>query len=125
MTDSQNPKELKKDASALFDNLYKENEEPSKESEIANSRQTPYLEQFLKCMVSDMENTVKFKAFFSPNVFDLIKTWLAFVALIILFTGWGCLKLSDNVLITLLSTTTIEILGLLAIILRHLFPNKK
>lgn len=38
--------------------------------------------------------------------------------------GTGKLILNDGILITLLGTTTIDIIGLFAIVARYLFPNK-
>lgn len=48
--------------------------------------------------------------------------WLATI-LVILFLNTKCLHLSDAVLITLLGTTTINVLGLAFIILRGLFSS--
>ncbi|MBV7434523.1 hypothetical protein KRX19_05725 [Cardiobacteriaceae bacterium TAE3-ERU3] len=60
----------------------------------------------------------------------LIETWLFFNAILIIFHaldfGWlTWFKLSDNVLIVLLTTTTATVLGLFAIAARWLFPNSK
>ncbi len=54
----------------------------------------------------------------------VVTIYLSFVAITILalFTGFG--SLSDNVVIALLSTTTINILGLPYMIIKSLFPNK-
>lgn len=53
----------------------------------------------------------------------IIGTWLGFVIYILCKNNiW--FKLSDNVLITLLTTTTIQIIGMMVIILRNLFPNE-
>lgn len=53
-----------------------------------------------------------------------INAWL-FVVFLILLTNTKTLKLSDPVLITLLTTTTIQVLGMMVIILWDLFPGKK
>ena len=53
----------------------------------------------------------------------IIVFWLMFVVI----TLWcnATLKLSDAILITLLTTTTINVLGMMLIILHDLFPGKK
>jgi hypothetical protein len=51
-----------------------------------------------------------------------INAWL-FVVFIVLLCNTDKLKLSDTVLVTLLSTTTIQVLGMMAIILYDLFPG--
>ncbi|THF52885.1 hypothetical protein E6C50_01370 [Flavobacterium supellecticarium] len=54
----------------------------------------------------------------------LITFWL--LAVMLLLTGnTATYKLSDSVLITLLTTTTIQILGMMVIILFDLFPGGK
>jgi hypothetical protein len=53
-----------------------------------------------------------------------INAWL-FAVFIILLTNSKTLKLSDSVLITLLTTTTIQVLGMMIIILWDLFPGGK
>ncbi len=55
----------------------------------------------------------------------VVTIYLSFVAIVIisLFTGFG--SLSDNVIIALLTTTTINILGLPYMIIKSLFPAKK
>jgi hypothetical protein len=63
---------------------------------------------------------------FSSRIYILMCVYLGFVALIVLAcAGNKCpLKLSDKVLITLLTTTTASVLGLFTIVTRNLFPNK-
>ena len=53
-----------------------------------------------------------------------INGWL-FAVFLILLTNNRSLKLSDSVLITLLTTTTIQVLGMMVIILWDLFPGGK
>jgi cation transport ATPase len=53
-----------------------------------------------------------------------INAWL-FAVFLILLTNTNTLKLSDSVLITLLTTTTIQVLGMMYVILKNLFPSVK
>ena len=38
--------------------------------------------------------------------------------------SWKNFSISDEVMITLIGTTTVNIIGLLAIVIRYLFPSK-
>jgi hypothetical protein len=51
-----------------------------------------------------------------------INAWL-FGVFLILLTNTKSLKLSDSIIITLLTTTTVEVLGMMCIILWDLFPR--
>jgi len=53
----------------------------------------------------------------------VVSLWLSFVLAVVAFNNILCLKLSDNVLITLLATTTANILGLAYIVLKGLFKQ--
>lgn len=61
-------------------------------------------------------------------VYLLVIGWLIAVILILVWQGWPNKtaenRLSDSVLITLLATTSINIIGLLAAVVRYLFPAK-
>ena len=68
---------------------------------------------------------------FATKTYNLTVGWLVALVIILLFQGWSpyepctqCLKfnLSDNVLIALITGASINIIGLLAIVIRHLFP---
>jgi hypothetical protein len=58
-------------------------------------------------------------------IFVLSATWLIFIAVIIVHSGLKTLKFADSVLIALITTTTINVLGLFYIVARWLFPNKE
>lgn len=54
-----------------------------------------------------------------------VSVWLGLVILIIIFNSLLKLGLSDSVLITLLGTTTLNVIGLAAILLRGYFNSIK
>lgn len=70
------------------------------------------------------QNTELRKIYISRNFF-LTCIWLTIVLIIILCQGFGVLhfNLHDSVLITLLSTTTANIIGVLVIVITYLFKN--
>ncbi|KAF2518270.1 MgtC/SapB family protein [Flavobacterium salilacus subsp. salilacus] len=55
----------------------------------------------------------------------LIGIWLTAVILILVATGMPLLELSDTVMVTLLSTTTVNVLGLMIIVLNDIFKGKQ
>ncbi len=70
------------------------------------------------------QNTALRKIYISRN-FSLTCIWLIMVFLIIVCQGFGIahFNLHDSVLITLLSTTTANIIGVLVIVITYLFKN--
>jgi hypothetical protein len=55
--------------------------------------------------------------------FFFVLGWLIFVGVVVLLAGAGYFQqLSEKVLIALLATTTITVIGLLAAVVRYLFP---
>lgn len=67
------------------------------------------------------------KIFFALAVFGLVTYWIHKVLNIIILQGYhvNAFCLSNSVLVTLLSTTSINIFGYLLIVLKYLFDNKK
>lgn len=71
------------------------------------------------------ENELTLKKVICNWVQWLVNLYLIFVASIILFLGLEIAKLNDSVIIALLTTTTINILGLPYMIIKSLFPSMK
>jgi len=57
------------------------------------------------------------------DLFGLSMTWIIVSILIVVYAGKGDLNLSDSVLITLITTTTAEVLGFFGIVLKYLYSN--
>ena len=55
----------------------------------------------------------------------IVPVWLGFTATSFLLNGYGCISVSESVMITLLGTTTANVLGLGYILLKGLFPEEK
>lgn len=61
---------------------------------------------------------------FAGYIYWLVAVWLVVVVCILIWQGvTPQTRLSDSVLITLLTTTTINVLGLLLTVARYLFPS--
>jgi ABC-type phosphate/phosphonate transport system permease subunit len=63
-----------------------------------------------------------FRRWLVPSLFALTVAWLVFVGCIVLREELQHGKLSDTVLIALLGTATANVLGLLIIVLKSIFP---
>jgi hypothetical protein len=55
--------------------------------------------------------------------FLLVLSWLATVLVVLFLQGLGKLSLSDTVLVTLLATTTFNVVGLFLAVNQYLFPK--
>jgi hypothetical protein len=62
---------------------------------------------------------------YAKRIFILLSIWLFTLFELICYSGIGFLKLSDKVLITLITATTADILGIFAIVITYLFPKSK
>ncbi len=64
---------------------------------------------------------------FAERIFSFVSIYMLFVFLILFLSGTETtnFKLSDNVLITLLGTTTANVIGILIIVVTYLFSRKK
>ena len=103
----------------------------TKEEELAHRRSEETLRDYKET------NTLRQK--YAKNIYRLTYLWLIFIGFIVLLTGIGNLhikiewlgldfnlfefNLSDNVLIAFITTTTINVIGIIYIVARWLFPN--
>ncbi len=78
-----------------------------------------------KAKADEAEKNVNQRTYISWSIFGVMIAWLVFVIVVVILAGANVLHLSDSVLMTLLATTTTNIIGMWAIILRYLFPNNK
>lgn len=58
---------------------------------------------------------------YARNTFILTCTWISIVLVIIGFSGLELMKLSDTVLVTLISTTTANVFGFFFLVMKYLF----
>lgn len=80
-----------------------------------------------KATVRDKTTNTYLKIVFAIAVFCLVNYWIHEVLKIVFLQGYhtNAFRLSNSVLITLLSTTSINIFGYLLIVLKYLFDSKK
>lgn len=67
----------------------------------------------------------RFRKHLANWVMIIVPSWLFLVIVILFFAGFNLLKLQTEVLITLLATTTVNVLGLAYIVLKGIFPESK
>lgn len=56
-------------------------------------------------------------------VMHIVPLWLFMVMIVVVFYGVGWMNLSDTAIVTLLATTTANVLGLAYIVLKGIFPE--
>ncbi len=63
---------------------------------------------------------------YAKGLFSLAGGWLGFVALLIILSGVEAIpfSLADSVLNGLIASATVDIVGLLAVVVRNLFPRR-
>jgi len=61
---------------------------------------------------------------YAHRIFILICMWLFLVAIVIIATGNGNLHYSDGVMVTLLTTTSANVIGLFVLVTKYLFNPK-
>jgi len=92
-----------------------------KQQEEKHQQELEKLKQEVKRME---ENTYERKSL-SYWVRCVIPSWLSFTAISFILNGFNIIKISESVMITLLGTTTANVLGLGYILLKGLFPDEK
>lgn len=78
---------------------------------------------FYKLQLKDYEQDIAAKKEYAQKIFNLVLGWLIFIGVIVFLNGFFPFfyKLSDKVLIVLISTTTINIISILIIIMKYIF----
>lgn len=71
------------------------------------------------------EQDTKFRKHLAVWVMIIVPTWMALVLVIVFFNGFSLTDLSDTAMVALLSTTTVNVLGLAYIVLKGIFPESK
>ena len=67
----------------------------------------------------------KFRRHLSVWVMIIVPVWMILVLVIVFFNGFRLTDLSDTAMVALLSTTTVNVLGLAYIVLKGIFPESK
>lgn len=79
----------------------------------------------LRVELTSFRNDIKARKLFAWLIFALVVIWLGAIIWIVIATGSGWYKLSDTVLITLVTSTTVNITGFFLIVTQYIFPSAK
>ena len=85
-----------------------------------------------KLTVMEWQQDLEARKKYAKDVFKLVVSWLLAVLVVVLLDGFALeyaafplgFDLSDKVMMTLLGGTTVNVLGILAIVVRYLFPTR-
>ena len=81
--------------------------------------------------VADRRSARQQREKYAGRVFYLVLSWIIAIFLLLIFQGFGSAvhynPLSDKVLLTLITSTTVNLIGTLIIVLKYIFraPSKK
>lgn len=81
--------------------------------------------QLLKAQIQKFEDDNESRREFSRNIFTVTVIWMFLVLVIVIQSASGKWRLSDSVLITLISTTTANVIGIFIIVANYLFNRDK
>lgn len=75
--------------------------------------------------ISQNSEVHKLRQNLAPIILTITVIWMILILIVIVAVGKNDLKLSDSVLITLITTTTANVFGFLYIVVKYYFPNNK
>lgn len=79
----------------------------------------------LEAQLTKLNNDNQARISVSKKIFLIVICWLFAVIAILIMTGVGLFTFSDKVLITLLTTSSVNVIGLLVIVANYLFNKTK
>jgi len=125
------PEEENKKSRFSLEKLYKESlaspeqyPDPNEEAKFWDNEAEQQRLLGLQLKNSELAQTLKHRNTFGLISVGIVSIWLIYVCVVVGIVACGIWSLSDTVLITLLTTTTINIIGLMVIILKFLFPSR-
>ena len=103
---------------ALIDPVAGKDTRPTGEDSAADS-------ELRKAEAAQLRSTTELREKFSDKVYKFNIAWSSCVFVILLLSGFGLwsFQLSDNVLIAVIGTALVNVIGLIAIILKGLFQS--
>jgi len=79
----------------------------------------------LEAELTKINNDNEARVGFSKKIYWIVIIWLSAVIFLLILSGFKIVDLSDKVLITLLTTSSVNVIGLLVIIANYLFNKNK
>lgn len=98
--------------------------EPDLSLDLAEHKLSVELEA-LRQQLDEARDTHQLRLGYASRIFWLVVAWLACVAVAVFMSGFALwsFKLSDKVLITFITSTTINVVGLFVVVAKWMFPN--
>ena len=93
---------------------------------LTEDEEINYEAQRQKLFNKGLKQNIKERKKYAKSIYFLIIGWLIGVFILLVFNGFGELihfKLSEKIMITLISGTTINILGIFIIVVNYLFKK--
>ena len=93
--------------------------------EIAKKEHAHYVSQKRKQELEEGEYDLEARKTYAERIFWLVVFWIIVVLYIVVCSGyWYGPKLSDGVLIALITGLSVNVIGLLVIVINYLFPKR-
>lgn len=112
------------DLSEILGRLLDDQRSQATEPGIPEDRES---DAYLKVFKDTEEQRQRHREILTPALRNIAQIWVIAVLLLLVWQGFGSkigfFHLSDKVLVTLLTTTTVNILGLFYIAVRYLYAN--
>jgi hypothetical protein len=102
-------------------NIPVQNDKPDK---LSSEEEENYVAEKYKLENKALEQNMDERKKYAKSIYFLIVGWLATLFLIIGFQGFGSylsFNLSENIVLTLITGTTVNILGIFVIVVNYLF----
>ena len=102
----------------------------SKEEEFCTSKDENFIGQALRWeKYLGKKQDRKQRKEFATKIFNFLCVYMVGVFVLLLFAGIDgqglCFSLNDEVLVALLTTTTINVVSIFIVVAKYLFPNRK
>lgn len=130
--------ELEKALNEDKNNAQKTLDESNLEEQYAEASAEKFENQKREIEINELTHELHTRKFLTNDLFVIVKNWFIFIGLVIILTGFSpdvtrvfpfiiihSFRLSDNVLMSLLGSTTITIVGLYSPVIAHFFNHKK
>lgn len=112
---------MEKEKINLFEGLNLRNESIEPSSSEAEMHDVDKVYSLNEQIRERYSQDTRFRKHLARWVMWIVPAWLAIVLIIVFFCGFGLTSLDSSVLITLLATTTVNVLGLAYIVLKGIF----
>lgn len=111
----------------FFEGIYVDSTNKLLPAAIDSEKSDDFLKKYHDLILNDFANKSNMRVVFAKNIFTLVCIYLVVVGLFLWQSGmtFKDFKLSDKVLITLLTTTSANIISLFVFVVKYLFPEDK